>query len=218
MQVTNSFTLPVSIDRLWEVLTDVELVAPAIAGFQLTEVAEPDYRGTMTIKIGAITVRYDVTIRFIQRDQAARRAVLAIVGRELRGSGTASAKMTATLVGDEQQTTAEMLTDIEVTGRAAQFGRGIISDVASTLTKQFIDELGRRILSQDAAGRATADEGMLTNAHPVETPSVPIEPRSRQDNEPLDLGAAALSPVLERLAPVAVIGVLLVAIVKRKRR
>lgn len=204
MQLTDTFTISVSPDRLWEALTDVERIAPCVPGFELEEVAEPDYRGRMKVKVGAIAMQYDATITFVERDDAARRAVLKVVGKERRGPGSVEATITASLSGEGEQTKAEMLTDVQVTGRAAQFGRGIIADVSSRLTERFVDNLDQQVLKAPAAPSAGGGAKMPAGGAP------------KEEVQPLDLGAMSAVPVLKRVLPVVAAAILLL-IVRRRR-
>ena len=192
MELRDTFTVDVPPERLWEVLTDVERIAPCVPGFELQEVDEPDYRGEMKIKVGAIQMTYDATITFAERDDAARRAVLKVKGKEQRGPGAVDATTTATLSGGESGTTAEMVTDVQVTGRIAQFGRGIIGDVSSRLTEKFVANLEQQVLSPDdsADGTISGDIG-TKSAH-----------RPEEAAEALDLAAVGAVPVLKRAVPV----------------
>jgi uncharacterized protein len=208
MELTNSFTLPVSVDRLWEVLTDVELIAPCVPGFKLEEVADPEYRGTVTVKVGAVTVTYDATITFLDRDEEAHRAVLQVSCKERRGGGRANATVATDLSGEGQEATAEMVTEVEVTGRVAQFGRGIIGEVASQLTRQFVDNLNTQILAARAEGVERTVEPNV--APPSRAPA--------EEPEALDLGATAVLPMLKRSAPALIALVLLCVLALFKRR
>jgi carbon monoxide dehydrogenase subunit G len=199
MELTDSFVVPVSADRLWDVLTDVERIAPCVPGFTLSEVDGSDFRGRMKVKVGAITVQYEVGIAFVERDAAARRAVISISGGENRGAGSVDARVTATLSERGDETVAEMLTDVRVTGRVAQFGRGIMADVSSRVVEQFVACLNQRVLG-------TA---------PTTPLSVPLPAQPQE--APLDLGAVAVLPVLKRIAPF-VLGVAVGRISKWRRR
>lgn len=207
MQLTDQFTVPVAVDQLWEVLNDVERIAPCVPGFTLAEANHPEYRGRMRVKVGAITVSYDATIRFVERDEAARRVVLAVSGREVRGAGSVDATVTSTLQGDDHRTTAEMVTDVNVTGRVAQFGRGIIADVSSRMTEQFVERLNARVLAPPAPQEVSATQDEADRASTASRPA----PAAPPAEEPLDLGSVAAVPVLKRIAPV-VAGLALVAL------
>jgi carbon monoxide dehydrogenase subunit G len=198
MELTDSFVVPVSADRLWDVLTDVERIAPCVPGFTLSEVDGSDFRGRMKVKVGAISVQYEVGISFVERDAAARRAVISISGGENRGAGSVNATVTATLSERGEETVAEMLTDVRVTGRVAQFGRGIMADVSSRVVEQFVACLNLRVLGT-----------------PPQVAAVP--PPAHPEEAPLDLGSAAVLPVLKRIAPF-VLGVALGRLSRRRRR
>jgi carbon monoxide dehydrogenase subunit G len=203
MELTDSFSLQVPADRLWAALTDVELIAPCIPGFTLQEADDPEYKGAMKIKVGAVTVDYDTTITYAERDDAARRAVLSVAGRERRGAGQVRAQVTAGLTEDEGTTTAKMVTDVDVTGRVAQFGRGLIADVSSRLTRQFVDNLTAKVFADDSSSSA-ADAG---------GPAAAPGPPKPESDAPLNLGAAAMMPVLKRVIPAAAILLLLAILV-----
>jgi carbon monoxide dehydrogenase subunit G len=201
MELKDTFTVDVPPERLWEVLTDVERIAPCVPGFELEEVDEPDYRGRMKIKVGAIQMTYDATITFAERDDAARRAVLKVKGKERRGPGAVDATTTASLSGENGKTTAEMVTEVQVTGRIAQFGRGIISDVSSRLTEKFVDNLEQQVL----APPEPEPSGAAVNAEePAAAAAPPPEPA---EVEALDLAAVGAVPVLKRLGPVFAVAV-----------
>lgn len=210
MELKDTFTVDVPPERLWEVLTDVEQVAPCVPGFTLEEVAEPEYRGRMKIKVGAIVMQYDATITFAERDDEARRAVLEVSGKERRGPGTVSATVTATLSGDAEQTTAEMATDVQVTGRIAQFGRGIIADVSTRLTEKFVASLDSQLLNPPA------------ESSPPEQPEsggpAPTSPPPVAEAEALDLAEVSLVPVLKRVGPLLVVLLLVLLICRRRLR
>jgi carbon monoxide dehydrogenase subunit G len=201
MQLTDDFTVPVSSDRLWELLNDVARIAPCVPGFTLKEAVDPHYRGVMKVKVGAITVQYDATIEFVERDEEARRVVMAVHGKELRGPGSVDATVTSSLVDQDGATRAEMVTDVQLTGRVAQFGRGIIGDVGSRITEQFVSRLNEQLAASEANGATAA----------ADAPPAPAV-----DDE-LDLGAAAALPVLKRAVPVAVAAILAALMLRRLR-
>jgi carbon monoxide dehydrogenase subunit G len=216
MRVESSFTLPVDADRAWELLTDVERVAPCVPGVQLTGTDGDRHRGQMRVKVGAVTARYDCSMRFASLDRDALVAVLEAEGRELRGQGTAAATVTAHLGDDGDGTQVELATDLSVTGRLAQFGRGVMEDVSNRLVDQFAERLQGELsapvvghLAQDrteAAARATAAPG--------QAPAV-------ADPEPLDLLATARGPLIRGLAvPLAALlaGLVLGLVLGRKGR
>ena len=201
MELRDSFVVPASAETLWGLLTDVERIAPCVPGFELLEVVEQEFRGRMKVKVGAIAIVYEVTISFVERDDAARRAVLSVRGNEKRGSGSVNATVISTLTERGDQTVADMVTNVNVTGRVAQFGRGIMADVSSRVVEQFVACLNDRILNPTAIP-TIADAGDAEGLSGFEST------RSAGDVAALDLGSAAAWPVLKRLAPF-VIGLVL---------
>jgi uncharacterized protein len=152
MELTNEFTVGVPVERAWSVLTDVELIAPCLPGAQLQEIEGDEYRGIVKVKVGPITAQYKGAARFLERDEAARRAVLRAEGRDTRGQGNASATITAQLRPDGDGTAVSVVTDLTITGRVAQFGRGVLADVSSKLLGQFVDCLETKLLATQASG------------------------------------------------------------------
>jgi carbon monoxide dehydrogenase subunit G len=156
MELTNEFRVRVPVDRAWEVLTDLERIAPCMPGAQLQEVEGDQYRGIVKVKVGPITANYKGQATFIERDEAAHRAVLRAEGRDTRGQGNANATITATLIADGDGTAVTVVTDLTVTGRVAQFGRGVLSDVSAKLLNQFVDCLESTVLVAEPAGAPLA--------------------------------------------------------------
>ena len=166
MELTNDFRVGVPVERAWEVLNDVELIAPCMPGAQLQEVEGDEYRGVVKVKVGPVTAQYKGAARFLERDEAGRKVVLRAEGRETRGQGNANATITAQMTPDGSGTAVSVVTDLTVTGRVAQFGRGVMADVSSKLLGQFVDCLENKLLTDDPApgAEAAADEG--TNSKP----------------------------------------------------
>jgi carbon monoxide dehydrogenase subunit G len=155
MELTHEFRVAVPPEQAWAVLTDVERIAPCLPGAELQEVEGEEYRGVVKVKVGPITAQYKGKAHFVEQDQAAGRAVLRAEGRDTRGQGNASATITATLTPDEGGTRVAVVTDLAISGRVAQFGRGMLSDVSAKLLGQFVDCLHDDLLS----GRAAAGAG-----------------------------------------------------------
>jgi carbon monoxide dehydrogenase subunit G len=160
MELTNEFRVGVPVERTWEVLTDVELIAPCMPGAQLQEIEGEEYRGVVKVKVGPITAQYKGAARFVEKDESGRRVVLRAEGRETRGQGNANATITATMVPDGDGTQVAVVTDLTVTGRVAQFGRGVLADVSSKLLGQFVDCLEGKL----AEGPAAAGSGAAAAA------------------------------------------------------
>jgi carbon monoxide dehydrogenase subunit G len=212
VELSNSLELSVPIDRAWEILRDVEGIAPCVPGFELEGQEDGVYRGAMKVRVGAVTVRYRCDIRFIELDDDAYRAVVRIDGTELRGQGAVAAETVSTLIERDGHAQADIKTSLNVSGRVAQFGRGIMGDVSNRLVEEFVRCLEQRI----AAG--SQDEAI---SHPVGETSIgqsrSVASGSRADA--IDLLEVTRGPVLKRLWPLAVAAavVLLVLLLTRRR-
>jgi uncharacterized protein len=198
MELTNEFRVNVPVDEAWAVLTDVERIAPCMPGAQLQEVEGDEYRGVVKVKVGPITAQYRGSATFVERDAAARRAVLEASGRDTRGQGNASATVTATLAAEGSVTVVTVATDLTVTGKVAQFGRGVLADVSSKLITQFVECLERDVL---AAGGVAPDGGPATaiDALPSATTAAADEVEGGEPVAPADgpgtgAAGAAASP------------------------
>jgi uncharacterized protein len=215
MELTNEFRVGVPPAQAWKTLTDVELIAPCLPGAQLTEVEGDEYRGTVKVKVGPITAQYKGTATFVEKDEDNLKAVLDAKGRDTRGAGNASATVTAQLTPDGDGTKVVVHTDLKVTGKVAQFGRGVLADVSTKLLEQFVECLETKVLAGGAGGEAEA--GPSTDTPPATAaPSTGPRRIESPEAEPVDLGSVAGAPVLKRLAPVLV--VLLVLFFLRRRR
>lgn len=141
MELKNDFRVGISVPEAWKVLTDVERIAPLLPGAQLQEVEGDEYRGVVKVKVGPITAQYKGAARFLERDEVAGKVVLSASGRDTRGQGNASATITATMQPDGDATKVTVVTDLTVTGKVAQFGRGVMAEVSAKLLGQFVDAL-----------------------------------------------------------------------------
>lgn len=149
MEFENEFTVPLPVEQAWPVLLDVERVAPCMPGTTLESVDGDEITGQVKIKLGAMTTSYRGTARFTEKDENAHTVTLEASGKENRGGGTAAATMRAGLRGDGDRTHVQVHTDLNVTGRPAQFGRGVMADVAAKLIDQFADCLARQLSSAE---------------------------------------------------------------------
>lgn len=206
MELKNEFRVPVPVDEAWRVLTDIERIAPCMPGAQLDDVTGEDYHGVVKVKVGPMTANYKGAVRFVERDDTVHQAVLQADGRETRGQGNANARITAHLTpspDDAGSTIVSVTTDLTVSGRVAQFGRGVLADVSSKLMSQF----------------ATCLEGKLQDGASDQTGSADDGQRS-PEAEPVDLLGTAGAPVAKRLVPVLVIAaaVALILMLLRRRR
>ncbi len=147
MKIEDQFTVDVPVEEAWKVLLDVERIAPCLPGAQLQEIEGDEYRGIVKIKVGPITAQYKGVAQITEADETNHVVVLKAEGRDVRGQGNASATVTATLVPDGGGTTVKIDTDLNITGKVAQFGRGVMADVSGKLLGQFADNLKRDVLS-----------------------------------------------------------------------
>ena len=159
MELTNDFRVGVSVPEAWKVLTDVERIAPLLPDAQLQEVDGDEYRGIVKVKVGPITAQYKGQATFVERDEAAGRVALKASGRETRGQGNASAIITATMTPDGDGTKVSVITDLTITGKVAQFGRGVLADVSAKLIGQFVDALEADLARSGTSGAVGSGSG-----------------------------------------------------------
>ena len=171
MELTNDFTVNVPIEEAWSVLTDVVRIAPAMPGARLDAVEGGEYRGVVKVKVGPVTAEYRGVATFLERDPGAHRAVLRAQGREARGQGNATATVTATLAPEGTGTHVSVVTDLAITGRVAQFGRGVLADVSNKLLGQFVASLERTVLGGGRAEAAGQPHGGAKHAESTGTSS-----------------------------------------------
>jgi uncharacterized protein len=168
MKINNEFTVSVPIQQAWDVMLDLQKIAPCLPGAAIQEEkGEGEYQGTMKVKIGPITANYKGTVKVEEADEEDHRAVLQATGRDARGQGTASATIVSTLQEEGGESTkVNVETDMKLTGRAAQFGRGIAQDVATKMLNQFAECLEREISGApgEGAAEASADTAETTES------------------------------------------------------
>lgn len=156
MELSNDFSVDVPIDEAWRVLTDLERIAPCMPGATLEAVDGEQYKGAVKVKVGPVTAQYRGIATFVERDEGSHRAVVRAEGRETRGQGNASATITASLEASGSSTRVSVVTELAVTGRVAQFGRGVMADVSNKLLGQFVGSLESTVLSGSASSAASA--------------------------------------------------------------
>lgn len=225
MELINTFDVSVPIEMAWKVLTDVERIAPCLPGAQLQEIEGNEYRGIVKVKVGPIQAQYKGKAIFIERDDVNFKAVLDASGRDTRGQGNASATITAQLEAAGDKTHVTVTTDLTVTGKVAQFGRGVLADVSAKILTQFVDNLEQTVLVDDAPTPATdATAEAAPAAAPAASAVAEEAPTIRKIDQPepeaIDLLQAG-SPVLKRAVPIlgVAIGALIVyGLVRRRRR
>ncbi|MGK8486458.1 SRPBCC family protein [Nocardia asiatica] len=217
MKLDNTFTIPVPAAQAWQVLLDLERIAPCVPGATITSRDGDDFHGKIKVKLGPVGLSYSGVIKVVSQDEAAGIAVLEGRGRETRGNGTAKATITCRLVESGATTDVFVDTDLAITGKPAQFGRGALADVAGTLIGQFATNLAAEIT-------ASAQPAPAPDAQPRVLPAAPDAASStrnaqRASAEPIDLLQAAGAGSATRLGGLAFAGVLvlLFALLLRKR-
>ena len=245
MKLEHDFAVPAPIDEAWKVLLDVERVAPCMPGATLLTVNGDEFTGTVKVKVGPIQVTYKGQAKFAELDETAHRAVIEATGKEARGTGTAAATVTAELVADGASSTkVKVETDLNVTGRPAQFGRGVMEEVAAKLIGQFAsclaEELGSGGAAGGSSGPSSAEAGTVASlpnssngssrpeeplaasaasAPAAEQPAAPRVISQPREAEPIDLLDVAGGSVAKRALPVIVaVVVLLLIVLKRRNR
>jgi carbon monoxide dehydrogenase subunit G len=212
VELNNDFEVNAPVEKAWAVLTDVEKIAPCLPGAQLQEVEGDEYRGIVKVKVGPITAQYKGAATFVEKDDVNHRAVLKADGRDTRGAGNASAIITAVLQPVGDRTKVSVSTDLTVTGKVAQFGRGVMADVSGKLMGQFADNLEKLMEGEGPSGAATessaAAEAPAAAAAPVVEPTTAasgVRKIESPEATPVDLFETAGSPILKRLAPLVVV-------------
>jgi carbon monoxide dehydrogenase subunit G len=224
VKLENRFTVPVPVDQAWRVLLDVERIAPCMPGATLTKVEGDAFEGTVKVKVGPINLTYGGKAHFVSKDEQAHVAVIDGSGKETRGTGTAKALITCRLVDRGDTTEVEVDTDLNVTGKPAQFGRGVLADVSGKLVDQFAACLSEEIRAGSPTGEpSSADEPLFAAvAEELGAPEgvEPLRPAvaPRAPAEAIDLLGTAGAPVLKRLAPALGLLLLVVLLVRGWRR
>ena len=210
MKLENEFTVDVPVQEAWDVLLDLERITPCLPGAALTEETDEDeYKGEMTVKMGPVSQKYDGTVKIEEAAESEHRAVLKADGKDARGQGTASATITSTLHEENggESTRVHVETEMQITGRVAQFGGGMHQEVAEKIMGQFAECLEREIVGGGEAEEEPAapetEEPSADGADEEEE-----QPRRRiiqQDREvePLDLGEASQEAILKRVKKAA---------------
>jgi uncharacterized protein len=220
VELRHTFTVPAPIDQAWSTLLDVEGIAPCFPGAALTGVDGDEFSGTVRVKLGPVSLQYAGKGRFVERDEAARRVLLEANGSDKRGNGTAGATVTARLEPEGDNATRVVVeTDLKVTGRPAQFGRGMLQDVGGKIIDQFATCLASRMAPEEpeepgepGESDAGADSIATEPAPDTSTPPPAPEPAA------LDLGAVVLPTLAKRYGPAAVAGLVAVFVVWLIRR
>ncbi|WP_158887736.1 SRPBCC family protein [Amycolatopsis anabasis] len=235
MRLDHEFTVPASVEEVWQAVIDPERVAPCMPGATLKGVDGAAFQGTVKVKLGPISLLYKGSGEFLERDEAARKVVIKASGKDARGAGTASATVTVTLAAEGDRTRGTVATDLQVTGKPAQFGRGLISEVGGKILDSFAaclaEKLGTTAEPEPEKPGATAAEpepekpGTAAEPEP-EKPAESASPKlttveNNRETEAIDLVDLAGAPVAKRLAPLiagAAALLVLLAVLRRLRR
>jgi carbon monoxide dehydrogenase subunit G len=218
MELNHHFTVNVPVAEAWKILTNVELIAPCLPGAQLQEVEGDTYRGVVKVKVGPIQAQFKGQASFLERNDVDHKAVLKGEGRDTGGKGNASALITAQLTSiSPTSTKVEVNTDLAITGKVAQFGRGAMADISDKLLAQFSENLNT-LISEIPSGETA--EPAVAEAAEVAAPATSAEPVVRKidapEAAPINLLDAAGSTMLKRALPVvagiAVLVVILIAV------
>ena len=184
MELNNDFEVSAPIEKVWEVINNVELIAPCLPGAQLEEVENDEYRGFVKVKVGPITAQYKGVAKFVEKDDSNHRVVIRGEGRDTRGAGNAAADITASLESITEGTRVNVVTDLKITGKVAQFGRGVMADISKKLMGQFADNLSELVLAEGGNSESSNSEDS-----------------SGQDSEAIDLLSVAGSSIGKKLVP-----------------
>lgn len=226
MELTNSFTVPLGVAAAWEILLDIERVAQCLPGAAVDTVDRDTFTGRVRVKLGPVQLTYRGTAQFVERDDTAHRAVIKATGKETKGSGTASATITTSLEREGDQTRVNVVTALTVTGKPAQFGRGVMQDVSNQLLTRFADCLAHQLSASHSAAvdepsHAARNAAGGTDATGGRTADLRMVEANHRDSESADdainIIGVATWPIAKRVAIplvllLAVIAVVVIAI------
>jgi carbon monoxide dehydrogenase subunit G len=218
MQLNNSFTVSLPPDQAWPVLTDVERVVSCMPGATLDSVDGDEIHATMKVKLGPIQLSYKGAARFVEVDEAGRRLVIEAAGKDTKGAGTASATVHMSLHESDGGSEIRVLTDMAVTGKPAQFGRGAMQEVSSKMIDRFARSLEQELAVDHAVGQVGSSSGVSGASPSLDGVSPDASSGHRREEDALDL-RDFMGPILKRLAPVAggviVLGVIVAMLIRR---
>jgi carbon monoxide dehydrogenase subunit G len=207
MDLQHHFTVPATIEDTWAAFNDLQRIGGCLPGATITSVDGDDFTGTGKVKLGPISLQYNGTGSYTERDEAARRVVIVAKGKDKRGNGTASATITAKLVADGSGTAVDVDTDLSITGKPAQFGRGVIQDVSDQLLGQFVDCIKDKLTPAPAAaaepaaaGSGAAGSGAAGSKAAFPLDDSPLPPAATDTLAPSELPTAK-APSAERTEP-----------------
>ena len=236
MEIENRFTVDAPVEEAWALLTNIPEIAPCLPGARLDGEAEGVFSGAVKVKVGPVTAEYKGTAEFVERDDTNHKAVISGKGRDSRGAGNAQALITATMTPSGDNTTVDIHTDLKITGKVAQFGRGVMQDVSEKLLGQFAECLAGKLgddesieeiaaasaaaapdevestIVEKAAAAGEAVAGKVPDAVGDATEAV-SEKAGQAADEVLDLLDVAGGAMAKRLIPVAVVAIAIIVII-----
>ncbi|RZV43446.1 MAG: membrane oxidoreductase [Acidimicrobiales bacterium] len=215
MKIENSFTVDAPVDEAWALLTNIPEIAPCLPGAKLSGEEDGVYKGAVKVKVGPVTAEYRGTAEFVEKDDVAHKAVINGKGRDSRGAGNAQALITAEMQQVGDQTQVDIVTDLKISGKVAQFGRGVMQDVSEKLLGQFAEclagKLGDNASAEEiaAAGAAAAGDASAATEPPEVPPAAAAAPidsssasaASEEEDDVLDLLDVAGEAAFKRFAP-----------------
>jgi uncharacterized protein len=211
MQLESTFKVPVPVDVAWNTLLDYPRLARCMPGASVTEVTGDDVLGQVKVKLGPVSITYQGKVTFTEKDEARHRIVASAAGREVRGSGTASAQVTAVLTDAGGATEVSVLTDLNITGKPAQFGRSVVAEVSERLIAQFAENLARELETSKSSAVTGPAPGTTAPAEQATARSAPPA------GDSLNLLSLVGGPVAKRLTPVLTVLVTLAAVALVRR-
>jgi carbon monoxide dehydrogenase subunit G len=230
VELNHRFTVPIGVEETWAHFNDIASVAECFPGAQVTEADENSFSGSVKVKLGPIALQYNGSGTFVEKDADAHRFVVDAKGKDKRGNGTAGAKVTVSMSDAGGSTDVSVETDLAITGKPAQFGRGVMQDVSDKLLGQFVACLEQRLAAPEPApeppsqeetplgAAAAASVAASVAAAPAAPPAAPPPPRPAPEPEALDLGSAVLPVLLKSYWKQAAVALVVLAVLRRLLR
>ena len=230
MELNHRFTVPIGVEETWAHFNDIASVAECFPGAQVTEADESSFSGSVKVKLGPIALQYNGSGTFVEKDAEAHRFVVDAKGKDKRGNGTAGAKVTVSMSDAGGSTDVSVETDLAITGKPAQFGRGVMQDVSDKLLGQFVACLEQRLAAPEPAPEPQAEPAAQPPTEPAAEaaapsvaaaappPPAPPPPRPVREPEALDLGSAVLPVILKSYWKQALAALVVLAVLRRLLR
>jgi carbon monoxide dehydrogenase subunit G len=221
VELNHRFTVPIGVEETWAHFNDIASVAECFPGAQVTEADESSFSGSVKVKLGPIALQYNGSGTFVEKDADAHRFVVDAKGKDKRGNGTAGAKVTVSMNDAGGSTDVSVETDLAITGKPAQFGRGVMQDVSDKLLGQFVACLEQRLAAPEPTPEPEpqaepAAEAVAAAVAPP--PAAPPPPRPAPEPEALDLGSAVLPVILKSYWKQALAALVVLVVVRRLLR